>query len=61
MARVIRTSRRALGSVGHFVYGVVDAVNFAREAQRIAGTSDSAFKARGTTRERVLREFLTRM
>jgi hypothetical protein len=59
MTRVIRRSRQALGSVGHFVNGVFSAVDFAREAQQIVGTPDNVFRARGTTRERVLRDFLS--
>ena len=58
MTAVIRKSRRALGSVGHFVDGLFNAVHFARQAQKIAGTPEDVFRSRGTTREKVLRDFL---
>jgi len=61
MTAVIRKSRRALGSVGHFVSGVFNAVHFAREAQKIAGTPEDVFQARGTTREQALRKVLSKM
>jgi hypothetical protein len=61
MTAVIRSSRRALGSVGNFVHGVFNAVHFAHEAQRIAGTPEETFRARGTTREQALRKVLSKM
>jgi hypothetical protein len=61
MTAVIRKSRRALGSVGHFVDGLFNAVHFAHQAQKIAGTPESVFRARGTTREQALKNILANM
>jgi len=61
MTAVIRKSRRALGSVGHFFDGLFDAVHFAHQAQKIAGTPDRVFRARGTTREQAMKKFLANM
>jgi hypothetical protein len=61
MTAVIRKSRRALSSVGQFVDGVFNAVHFAHEAQRIAGTPEDVFRARGTTRDQALRKVLSKM
>ncbi|MBU4527638.1 MAG: hypothetical protein KUA43_11515 [Hoeflea sp.] len=47
--------------VSRFFSGVARSISFATQADRLANTPDHVFQARGTTRQREIRNLLDRL
>ncbi|MDF1606662.1 hypothetical protein PZ897_00580 [Hoeflea sp. YIM 152468] len=61
MSRTQRNFRAFMSPVSRFFDGAADSFRFASEANRLIETPDHVFRSRGITREKAIRDLMSRI